>query len=254
MMDPINRRRFFQLSAAGAISGAWGCLHSPTEAPGDGNPRLTARPGTPSVTPEIGESVLGLGGLSDGILYVPDSYDEASAWPLLVALHGATGRANNWRELFDTCDELGIVLLAIDSQSRTWDRVGGFFGPDVQFIDRALVHTFDRINVDTNRMCLMGFSDGASYALSLGPNNGDLFSHLIAFSPGHTAPTADLIGTPEVFVSHGTQDGILFASVTRDQIVPQLRTAGYDVTYVEFEGGHVLPGTIAEQAWSWYLD
>lgn len=38
-------------------------------------------------------------------------------------------------------------------------------------------------------MCA-GFSDGASYALSLGLPNGNLFSHIVAFSPGFMrAPT-----------------------------------------------------------------
>jgi phospholipase/carboxylesterase len=33
-------------------------------------------------------------------------------------------------------------------------------------------------------VALGGFSDGASYALSLDLTNGDLFASLIAFSPG----------------------------------------------------------------------
>lgn len=250
----LDRRRFLQLGAVAALP-SWGCLHSPTDTPqGDGDPRLTSRPGTPTLSIELGQTRLGLDTLSDGFVYVPEGYDPAQQWPMMVALHGATGRAVNWEGLFDTCDARGFVLLAIDSRGRTWDRVGGFFGPDVQFIDEALGLIFDRVNIDPDRVCLMGFSDGASYALSLGPNNGDLFRHIIAFSPGHTAPTQDLIGTPRIFVSHGSQDGILFVSVTRSQIVPQLEAAGYDVEYVEFEGGHEIPQSIGTQAFDWFLN
>ena len=46
----------------------------------------------------------------------------------------------------------------------TWDRVGGFFGPDVAYIDLALGITFDRCAIDPARVCLAGFSDGASSA------------------------------------------------------------------------------------------
>ena len=254
MVQRFTRRDFVRIGLTCSVPTLWGCLHSPTETQmGDGDPRLASRPGTPTIAPELGASPLGIGGLSDGLLYVPSGYDESEAWPLIVALHGATGRAANWEGLYDDCDARGMVLLAIDSRGRTWDRVGGFFGPDVQFIDAALAHTFARVRIDPARVALMGFSDGASYALSLGPNNGDLFRHLIAFSPGHTAPTADLVGTPRIFVSHGTQDGILFVTTTSGQIVPQLQSAGYDVTYVEFEGGHEVPPSIGTQALDWYL-
>src|SRR3712207_7974813 len=50
-----------------------------------------------------------------------------------------------------------------------------------------------------------GFSDGASYALSLGIPNGDLFTHLVAFSPGFAAPDGQR-GHPRVFVGHGVDD------------------------------------------------
>ena len=46
----------------------------------------------------------------------------------------------------------------------------------------------------------------ASYALSLGIANGNLFSHVLAFSPGFLAP-AGQTGSPRICVSHGTQDG-----------------------------------------------
>jgi phospholipase/carboxylesterase len=65
----------------------------------------------------------------------------------------------------------------------------------------------------------MGFSDGASYALSLGLTNGDLFRHVIAFSPGFMAPAARR-GEPPVFVSHITRDGVLPIGVTSHRIVP----------------------------------
>ncbi len=60
----------------------------------------------------------------------------------------------------------------------------GGFGPDVRFIDKALSKVFGSYRIDPSHLAVAGFSDGASYALSLGLPNGDLFSHIIAFSPG----------------------------------------------------------------------
>ena len=41
-----------------------------------------------------------------------------------------------------------------------------------------------RCSIDRRRIAVGGFSDGATYALTLGVSNGDLFPAVIAFSPG----------------------------------------------------------------------
>jgi predicted esterase len=104
----------------------------------------------------------------------------------------------------------------------------GGYGPDVEFIDRALDWAFNRLTLDTRRLAITGFSDGASYALSLGITNGDLFMRVIAFSPGFMAP-ATRRGKPQVFVSHGTRDRVLPIKRCSRRIVPQLDHAGYRV-------------------------
>lgn len=206
------------------------------------------------MTIEPGETALTLGVPRDGLLYVPESYVPETPMPLLVALHGASGSADGWRGFHSACESRGLLLLSVDSRGTTWDRVRGTFGPDVGFIDQALAFTFDRCNVDPARVALIGFSDGASYALSLGPCNGDLFPFLVGFSPGHAEPTDDRVGTPRVWISHGRADGILLASRTREVIVPELEDDGYDVTYVEFDGGHEVPGEIGSEALDWFLE
>jgi predicted esterase len=99
-------------------------------------------------------------------------------------------------------------------------------------------------------MAIAGFSDGASYALSLGLTNGDLFTHVVAFSPGFVA-TDERRGKPPVFLSHGSADPVLPVGFTRD-IARDLRDAGHGVTYQEFEGGHVLPYAVGERGFTWF--
>jgi predicted esterase len=96
-----------------------------------------------------------------------------------------------------------------------------------------------------------GYSDGASYALSLGIANGDLFTHVLAFSPGFMAPPAQ-VGSPRIFVSHGTHDRWLPIQRCSRRIVPQLERAGYEVRYQEFSGGHVVPPEIEHEATVWF--
>ena len=153
----------------------------------------------------------------------------------------------------DIVDETGMIVLAPDSRDRTWDViVGGDYGPDVGFIDRALATVMDRYAVDPGRIAIGGFSDGASYALSLGIMNGRLFSHILAFSPGFMAPL-DQEGRPKIFVSHGTQDDVLPIGRCSRRLAPTLQQAGYDVRYLEFEGGHSMPMPIVRDAFSWFL-
>ena len=144
-------------------------------------------------------------------------------------LHGAGGSGAGVRFAFAIAEELGVVVLAPDSRGRTWDAIHGKFGPDVTFISAALQHALARVAVDLRRLAVGGFSDGASYALSLGIANGDLFTHVLAFSPGFIVPTQRR-GKPAVFISHGTQDDVLPVAQTSQVIVPDLQNRGYVFT------------------------
>jgi phospholipase/carboxylesterase len=130
----------------------------------------------------------------------------------------------------------------------TWDVIRGGYGPDVRFIDQALAAVFARFAVGS--VAVSGFSDGASYALSIGLANGDLFGHVLAWSPGFMAP-AEAVGRPRVFVSHGTDDRVLSIDRCSRRLVPVLRAEGYDVRYDEFAGGHMVPPGILAASLDW---
>ena len=87
---------------------------------------------------------------------------------------------------------------------------------------------------------------------SLGITNGDLFAHVLAFSPGFMMPAGQR-GSPRVFVSHGTCDEVLPIDRCSRRIVPQLERAGYDTRYREFEGGHTVPPEVAREAVGWFV-
>lgn len=210
--------------------------------------RLHARPAAPTQGPlPPGEHRLGLGRERDVVLAVPASYDPARPAPLVVGLHGAGGSAARRIErLRPHAERTGALLLVPDSLGPTWDVIRGGLGPDVQRIDAGLAFAFARFAVDPARLAIEGFSDGASYALTLGLPNGDLFRRIFAFSPGFMAPP-DLVGAPAIFVSHGTHDPVLPIACSR-RIVPQLRRLGLSVDYREFDGEHVVPEELARAA------
>jgi predicted esterase len=201
----------------------------------------------------VGLQPLMLGDARDSYLYVPATYQAERPVPLVLLLHGAGGHAQQGIGLLRSlADAAGLLLLAPASRGHTWDLlVGRRFGPDLALIDRALGQTFSRYAVAPERVAVGGFSDGASYALSLGITNGNLFGHVVAFSPGFVAPTGQT-GSPRVFVSHGTRDRVLPIDRCSRKIVPQLERSGYEVLYREFDGGHALPSEIATEAVAWF--
>jgi predicted esterase len=148
-------------------------------------------------------------------------------------------------------DDANLILVAPQSRGSTWDVIMSDYGPDVTYIDQALSKTFGRYAVDPARVAVGGFSDGASYALSLGLINGDLFTHVIAFSPGFMAPTRQQ-GKPLIYISHGTRDEVLPIDRCSRRIVPQLQRLGYEVNYHEFDGPHTVPGDITREAVGWF--
>ena len=250
--QPISRRDALRIAAAAAAAAAMACRSGPsveTAKPAPG--RLQARPSTPTREPTIGRSALRLASGRDGILYVPTSYSAAAAAPLVLMLHGAGQSAEiGIRPFLPLADAAGLVLLAPDSRGSTWDFLYGPYGADVAFIDHALAHVYERCAIDPARLIIEGFSDGASYALSLGITNGDLFSRIIAFSPCILAPAAN-IGHPRVFISHGTNDRILPIDGCGRRLAAELSAAGYDVNFREFTGPHAVPDDIARAAVEW---
>ncbi|MFI7608152.1 alpha/beta hydrolase [Micromonospora sp. NPDC049366] len=211
--------------------------------------RLTARP-----RPPVGPAAAGLTTLTDpdgrplGLRYAPEPVADR-AYRLVLLLHGAGGEARHALNLLlPLADEHHLLLVAPQAATSSWDLIVEGFGVDVRRIDDLLTRAFTEYPV--RDVVLGGFSDGASYALSLGLTNGDLVAGVVAFSPGFSAPLVTH-GQPRVFVAHGVDDRVLPVDVCSRRLVPRLHDLGYDVTYREFPGGHEVPPDIREAAATW---
>jgi predicted esterase len=196
------------------------------------------------------QTYLGLDRDRDAILQLPKSSSNAPL-PLLLFLHGATQSAEDMFWYLDSApDDTGVAILAPNARETTWDAITDGFGPDVQFLNAALQRVFDMVAIDPARMAIGGFSDGATYAISLGLINGDLFKRVAAFSPGFVIERA-WQGKPSFFISHGTRDQILPIDRCGRRISGDLKSRGYEVTFREFEGRHEIPKDVMLEGLRW---
>ncbi len=218
--------------------------------------RLTARPQTTghADTPAAGVHPLKLDGKRDGFFYVPSCYTNQKPAALAVMLHGAGGHADHGLSILrNFADNHNIILLAPASRGGTWDIIeDNSFGNDVFFIDQALAFVFSQFNINPHKLAVGGFSDGASYAGCIGLINGDLFTHVLAFSPGFFY-TEHKQGKPSVFISHGLHDHILPIDPCSRRIVRQLEKDRLSIKYLEFDGEHIIPQHISQAAVTWFL-
>jgi len=246
----FNRREFCMLtgSVTASLMLEASCNGVGLGFPNDG--RLSARPRTDVKTSAAGQIKLGVDSRRDAVLQIPKSA-AASPLPLLVMMHGATQSAEDmFYYLGSTPEEASVAVLAPSSRGTTWDAIRTTFADDVNSLNRALELTFAKVAIDPARMALGGFSDGATYAISLGLINGDLFNSVVAFSPGFVI-SGDPHGKPRFFISHGTHDHILPIDSCGRRIAAGLKASGYEVSFREFDGDHEIPVDVAREGLAW---
>jgi phospholipase/carboxylesterase len=244
----LSRREFGLITGTAlvslAVGNACGRLGGAVM-PSDG--RLSARPRAGVKTSATGKIKLE----RDAVLQIPKNA-TGRPLPLLIMLHGATQRAGDmFRYLGSAPEQAGVAVLAPNSIDTTWDAISSrAFGEDVNNLDRMLARVFETTAIDPARVSVGGFSDGATYALSLGLINGDFFKSIVAFSPGFVID-GDAHGKPRIFISHGTHDHILPIDRCGRRIAGELKDQGYDVTFHEFDGDHEIPADVARDGMSW---
>lgn len=187
------------------------------------------------------------------VLVVPEGLDLNAPQALMVLFHGAGGAADKVLPFFVRWARTRrFLLLAPQSQYPTWDIVIGGHGPDRERLDRALAQVSDHFALDPSRLAFAGFSDGGSYALSMGLTNGDVASHVIGLCAGFMN-TFQQNGSPRVFLAHGRSDSQLPLETSARKHAQRLLESGYDLSFFPFDGDHVIHPWAVERAIEFFL-
>ncbi|HEY4306753.1 MAG TPA: PHB depolymerase family esterase [Gemmatimonadaceae bacterium] len=251
-LSPVSRREFLRLGTLAGLTAATGATVVLPKKRVDAG-RLEFRPHKATKTTSPGEYVLADEEGRRTLLYVPPTYDPSKPAPFLLALHGATGSGESMlRGTRPAAEKHGVIVLAPSSRDFTWDAIRGTFSVDFVRIDKTLSAVFDQCAIDPRRLGVVGFSDGATYALSVGLINGDIFTHIIGHSAGFIVP-GPVHGRPKVYLSHGHQDTVLPFDQCGRRIADQLTHQAYVLRFDEFEGGHAASPEIREAAMSWFV-
>jgi phospholipase/carboxylesterase len=204
--------------------------------------RLAFRPGALPVSSQLppGRHGLSFAEGREAVLVVPEGLPADAPVPLLVMFHGAGGEANRVLPHFVAhARAQRFLLLAPQSMYPTWDIVVGGHGPDLERLDGALSRVAEHFRIDAARLAFAGFSDGGSYALSLGVTNGDVASHVIGLSAGFMNAFTQT-GKPRVFLAHGRADSQLPIETSAHPHARRLLESGHDLTLQPFDGDHVI--------------
>ena len=187
--------------------------------------------------------------------YVPETYSEDRAWPLVMALHGGSGdgRSFLWSWLRDA-RSLGAILVSPTSIDRTW----GLHAPEADSANlaRILAEVEARWRIDPSRRLMTGMSDGGTFSYISGLDAASPFTHLAPCSASFhpmIAAMADrdrLAGLP-IHITHGALDW-MFDVAMAQQAAAALEAAGADVTYLEIPDlAHTYPREINPRVLGW---
>jgi len=201
----------------------------------------------------------------------PTNYANNQAYPLHIGLHGANGNlAENGKDNFGlwTLSKNSTIFVTLAAVSGLWD------GPrDLTYADAVIKQVESELCIDTSKVVLEGFSQGAAMSWFLTGSRPGVFRAVVGHSGGGVqgipalSPVAYLgsLGTQEMPNNSQKTQTDQFAKVNGCTIetLPTADTGkhvctpykgckdGFPVTWCSYDGGHGFQDTDSGSSTSW---
>lgn len=190
-------------------------------------------------------------------LYVPEDYDPARAYPVVMAMHGGNGhgRAFLWSWLKEARSRQ-LIVVSPTAKGVTWS----LMPPDVDSknVEAMLGYVRQHWNVDERHMLLTGMSDGGTFCYVSGLRRASPFTHLAPVSASFHPFLLEILEDVQVAgrrirLTHGRLDWMFAIDMAR-MARTTLEAAGALVDYREVPDlSHTYPRDENGPIVDWFL-
>lgn len=188
-------------------------------------------------------------------LFVPESYETAKRYALVVCLHGFGFTGEEYLERWRTRLGEDYLLACPTYPSGAW-----FTRRAEELVLETIQDVTRRYHIDPDRVFLTGMSNGGIGAWLIGMHHAPLFAGIAPMASGLDDVLmpflANLRSTP-IYIIHGSKDQVMPVHLSRS-IARELDALGYPYVYREHErehpiaGGHYFPKEELPDLVAWF--
>lgn len=199
----------------------------------------------------------------------PSNYDNKKAYALHIGLHGANGNiSENGRDNFGlwSLSKDSVIFVTLGAMGGLWSAM-----TDLAYADAVLKQVESELCIDTSKVVLEGFSQGAAMSWYLTGSRPGVFRAVVGHSGGGVqgipplSPVAYLgsLGTAEGNGQNTQTDQFAKANGCTIDTLPRAETGkhvctpykgckeGFPVTWCSYDGGHGFQDTDSGSNTSW---
>jgi predicted esterase len=176
---------------------------------------------------------------------LPKDFSDDEPRPLIIVLHGFGGSSAGFEEIWGpAADRIGAILVVPNGPRRVGNGYGWIDIDEADaVVEATLGYVRDRFQIDSDRVVLTGFSEGAFMAMALGIRHREVFTGVIPVAGGYIqeidAPPEAAEGAPRFYFMVGSLDRV--ARQAR-LAASDFEEAGYEVDLRMFpDTGHEFP-------------